>query len=320
MAAFPSDTSLTAITRKTLVAPRLKILYTPTTKVASTTIKWMLAEAEGSLDESVIPMLMAAITNRSQTIHNRHVSGLGKLSEYSTSEAREMLESSEWLHIAALRDPVSRAYSAWENRIFMRASGRITGGFDLTPDVLVDRRIDMTASFARFAEALAEHTDAFMGDHHFTPQSHVVRTDAVKYGQLVRVDESGGVDRIAAALRERSGKHVAPKRHNESLGIPIDRVCDQHTANRLMATYAMDYEAFGFARRQMPSNVEPYVLSDAETQLVTLVRQSVERVGSVSRAAQTRMSARYGVRQIRKSFLRKITFGRMYSTARSMHW
>lgn len=320
MPAFPSDTSLAAITRKTLVAPRLKVLYTPTTKVASTTIKWMLAEAEGSLDESVIPKLMAAITNRSQTIHNRHVSGLGKLSEYSDAEAREMLGSNEWLHVAALRDPVSRAYSAWENRVFMRASGRIAGGFELTPDVLVDGRINMTASFARFAQALAEHTDAFMGDHHFTPQSHVVRTDAVKYGLLVRVDEPGGVDKVAATLRERSGKNVQPKRHNESMGIGLDRVCDQHTANRLMATYAMDYEAFSFARRQMPASVEPYVLSDAETQLVTLVRQSVERVGSVSRAAQTRMSARYGVRQIRKSFLRKITFGRMYSTARSMHW
>lgn len=320
MSAFPTDTSLAAITRKTLVAPRLKVLYTPTTKVASTTIKWMLAEAEGSLDTTVIPKLMAAITNRSQTIHNRHVSGLGKLSEYSEAQARAILDSDEWLHIAALRDPVSRSYSAWENRIFMRASGRIVGGFDLTPDVLNNGRIDMTASFATFAESLAEHTDAFMGDHHFTPQSHLVRTDAVRYDLLVRVDEPGGVASIAAALRDRSGKEVAPKRHNESLGIPLDRVCDQHTANRIMATYEMDYAAFGFARRQMPAAIEHYVLSDPETQLVTLVRQSVERVGSVSRAAQARMSARYGMRQIRKAVLRKVTFGRMYSTPRSMHW
>ena len=82
----------------------------------------------------------------------------------------------------------------------------------------------------------------------------------------------------------------------------------------------MDYEAFGFARREFVESLEPYVLSDAETQLVTLVRQSVERVGSVSRAAQSKMSARYGLRQIRKSFMRKLTFGRMYSTPRSMHW
>ncbi|MFM8508459.1 MAG: hypothetical protein ACKOBR_12365, partial [Actinomycetota bacterium] len=235
-------------------------------------------------------------------------------------DARAMLDSGDWLHIAALRDPVSRAYSAWENRVFMRASGRIVGGFELTPDVLVDGRICMSGSFAHFADALAQHTDAFMGDHHFTPQSHVVRTDAVRYGLVVRVDEPGGIERIASVLCDRSGKNITPQRHNESLGISLERVCDQHTANRLMATYAMDYEAFGFTRRQRPASIEPYVLSDAETQLVTLVRQSVERVGSVSQAAQRRMSARYGVRQIRKTILRKVSFGKMYNTPRSMHW
>ena len=87
-----------------------------------------------------------------------------------------------------------------------------------------------------------------------------------------------------------------------------------------MAVYASDYDTFGFERRQFPATVEPYVLSASETQLVTLVRQSVERVTSVSRAAQSRMSARYGVRQIRKAFFRKISFGRMYNTPRGIHW
>jgi hypothetical protein len=148
----------------------------------------------------------------------------------------------------------------------------------------------------------------------------VVRTDAVRYDLLVRVDEAGGIDRIASALRERGGGEVTVTRQNESMGVALDAVCDQHTANRLMATYDADYEAFGFTRREFAASLAPCVLTDSETQLVVLVRQSVERVGSVSRAAQSRMSARYGIRQIRKSFLRKVTLGRMYSTPRSMHW
>ena len=58
----------------------------------------------------------------------------------------------------------------------------------------------------------------------------------------------------------------------------------------------------------------------SETQLVILVRQSVERVTSVSRAAQAKMSARYGIRQIRKAFFRKVSFGRMHNTPRGIHW
>jgi hypothetical protein len=309
-----------AVGRSTLVAPRLKVMYTPTTKVACTTIKWMLAEAEGSLNLDVIPRLLAANMHRSQTIHNRHVSGLQKLNELPEHQIEEILSSSDWVRLAALRDPIARSYSAWENRIFMRAPGRTDGGFELSPDVVEDGCINMTASFALFSQAVQEHTQAFMRDHHFVPQSQVVRRDAVNYDMVVRVDEPGGVDTIAALFRERSGKDIQPKRHNESIGVPLDRACDAATAQRLMAVYASDYEAFGFERRQFPATVEPYLLSASETQLVTLVRQSVERVTSVSRAAQSRMSARYGVRQIRKAFFRKISFGRMYNTPRGIHW
>ncbi|MEY4600335.1 MAG: Sulfotransferase family, partial [Actinomycetota bacterium] len=117
-------TSPNAVGRSTLVAPRLKVLYTPTTKVACTTIKWMLAEAEGSLNLDVIPRLLAANLHRSQTIHNRHVSGLQKLNELPEHQIEEILSSSDWVRLAALRDPIARSYSSWENRIFMRAPGR----------------------------------------------------------------------------------------------------------------------------------------------------------------------------------------------------
>ncbi|MFM8908536.1 MAG: hypothetical protein ACKOIZ_13240, partial [Actinomycetota bacterium] len=48
MSTVPSDKSLLAIGGLTLVAPSLKIMYTPTPKVACSTIKLMLATAEGT--------------------------------------------------------------------------------------------------------------------------------------------------------------------------------------------------------------------------------------------------------------------------------
>jgi hypothetical protein len=311
---------LNVIARSALVAPNLKILYFPTTKVACTTIKWMLAEAEGSLNREAIPRLLAANSHYSQTIHNRHVSGLQKLTELPPDEARAILQSPEWTRVAALRDPIARAYSAWENRIFMRAPGRTDRGFELAPDVVENGCINMTASFATYSQALIEHQEAFMRDAHFVPQSRVLRPDFVQFDMLVRVDQPGGVDSIAALFRDRSGKDIQPRRHNESIGVPLNRACDAATAQRLMAVYQSDYDTFGFERHEFAATVEPLILSESETQLVTLVRQSVERVTSVSRAAQAKMSARYGIRQIRKAFLRRITLGRMYNTPRGIHW
>lgn len=306
--------------RATLVAPRMKVLYTPSAKVACTTIKWMMAEAEGTLNLEVIPRLLPAIVHRSQTIHNRRVHGLVRLIDLPRSDVEEILSSPDWVRLAALRDPVARSYSAWENRVFMRASGHVPDVGQLSPDVLVDGRIDITASFATFAAALRDHTDIFMRDHHFVPQSAVVRPREIDYNMIVRVDEPGGIDRIAAVFSERSKRQIVPQRHNESMGVPLRRACSEATAEVIRQVYASDYTTFDFSRAGFETAPEHYVLSEAETQLVTLVRQSIERITSVSRAAQAKMSARYGVRQIRKAFLRKVSFGRLYNTPRGMHW
>lgn len=312
--------TIPAFHRATLVAPRLKVLYTPTAKVACTTIKWMMAEAEGSLNLEVIPRLLPAIVHRSQTIHNRNVHGLTRLIDLPEREIHHILTSPEWMRIAGLRDPVSRSYSAWENRVFMRASGHVPNVEQLSPDVVVNGRIDVTASFAAFTTALRDHTGEFMRDHHFVPQSVVVQPDVVAYDMLVRVDEPGGVDRIAKLLSDRSGKAITPQRHNESMGVPLQRACSRASAEVIHHVYRNDYARFDFSHGTYSESPEHVVLSESETQLVALVRQSIERVNSVSRAAQSRMSARYGVRQVRKALLRKASFGRLYNTPAELHW
>ena len=320
MNVFPSDRSLLAIGGLTLVAPSLKIMYTPTPKVACSTIKLMLATAEQSHRTDLIDQITNPSVSRPQTIHDPVINGLPRLVDLPKKEIENIFRSPDWVRVAALRDPVARSYSAWENRIFRRAPGETARAIELSKDVLVDGRIDLAGSFALFAKMLGEHTDAFTIDQHFLPQAHIVRTDVINYDMLIRVDKKGDMDRLSNLISERSGKTITASRLNEGMKVDLSKICDGHTANRLMATYFMDYEAFGFERRQFPATVEPYLLSASETQLVTLVRQSVERVTSVSRAAQRKMSARYGVRQVRKAFFRKISFGRMYNTPRGIHW
>ena len=317
---FPADRRLAAIAGTTLIAPSLKVMYTPTTKVACSTIKLMLAEAEGTHRPELIESLITANISRSQTIHNPVISGLTRLVDLPEREARQILTDPEWVRIAALRDPLARSYSAWENRIFMRAPGKTDRAIELCKDVLVDGRIDMAASFALFAKMIAENTNDFTIDHHFLPQCHVVRTDAIDYNMLIRVDVPGEMAKIEKLLSERSGKTITASRLNEGTGIKVHDVCDMHSANRLMAVYHMDYEAFGFERKSYPATVEPHLLSVRETQLVHLLRQAVERLQGISEAAQMRVGLRYGVRQIRKSLLRYATFGRAFNNRRTVHW
>ena len=286
-----------------LVAPSLQVLYLPTPKAACTTIKLLLAEAAGTHRPEMADRLAIMHVSRAQTIHHPAVHGLTRFADLPARERRAILGSSDWLRIASLRDPVSRAYSAWENRIFMRAHRRTKEIISLAPDVMTNGRLDVAASFARFSQALAESEPTFMVDHHFWPQSRVVRPDRVAFTSLVRVDQPGEIDKIAALLSRRSGKHLDAARLNEGLGIKVDRACDSASAERIMAVYRDDYTQFGFEPRTWPASLEPLLLSDTESRLLSAYRNAFERGISVARESQRRVGARYGVSQMRRSLV-----------------
>ena len=313
---FPADTSLLAIGGLTLVAPSLKIMYTPTPKVACSTIKLMLATAQDSHRADLIDQITNPSVSRPQTIHDSVINGLTRLVDLPQREINNIFRSSDWVRVAALRDPVARSYSAWENRIFRRAPGETARAIELARDVLIDGRVDMAASFALFAQMLGEYTDAFTIDQHFLPQAHIVRTDVINYDMLIRVDKKGDMDRLSTLISERSGKNITASRLNEGMKVDLAKLCDVHTANRLMATYFMDYEAFGFEKWDYAPSVEPYLLSSAETQLVYQLRGVMERLLSVSQASTKQAGARYGLRQIRKAVVRRATGGRAFSDYR----
>jgi len=297
----PANDTMRVVAGLALVAPRTKVMYLPTPKAACTTIKLMLATAEGSHQPDIADRLAVMHVSRAQTIHHPRVHGLAVLADLPSREQRNILNSPDWLRIASVRDPISRAYSAWENRIFLRAHRRTSTLIELAHDVLTNDRIDIAASFAHFANVLGANADPFMADHHFQPQAHLVRPDLVNYSGLVRVDQPGQIDDLARTLSERSGRSITAERLNEGLGVKVERVCDVRTADRLMATYAADYGTFGFDRRTWPATVEPLLLDDMQTRLLAQYRNAFERSISVAREAQRRVGARYGVSQVRRA-------------------
>lgn len=303
-----------------LVAPRIKVMYCPTTKVACSSLKLLLAKANGSYDAARVEKLVGPHIARSQTIHEKGVNGLPKLVDLPMREIDEILGSPEWLRVYATRDPLARAYSAWENRIFSRAPGTPDRAIELCPDELVDGRVDVAASFARFARAIAEHTDEFMVDHHFLPQTHIVQPDRFDYTMRVRVERPEEMSALVAEVNRRAGTRLELERHNQGFGIALSEVCDQHTANRLAATYAMDHERFGYETRTFPAVVPPRPLGPVEASLLRSFRGAVEQLQAVSYSARSLAGVRFGARQIWKSLARRVTLGRAYSDPSQVHW
>ena len=303
-----------------LVAPSLKIMYCPTTKVACSSIKMLLAKASGSYDQSRLDRLISPHMARSQTIHELGVSGLTKLIDMKTKQIDEILHSPDWLRVYATRDPLTRAYSAWENRIFSRAPGTPDNAIELCQDQLVDGRINITESFALFAKMLSEQTNEFMEDHHFLPQSHIVHPDKFNYNMVARVEQPTEMQALVDEVNRRANTSLSLERHNVGFGIKLDQVCDQHTANRLQAVYQMDYESFNFVTRAFPATIAPLILSATETAMLRGFRGSIERLQAVSFTARSLTGFRFGWRQIYKSIVRKATFGKKYNDPQNLFW
>jgi hypothetical protein len=276
----------------------------------------MLATAEGSHRPDLMDQITNPNVSRPQTIHDPVINGLPRLVDLPWREIDNILTSTDWVRIATLRDPISRSYSAWENRIFRRAPGNLSRAIDLCADVLIGDRIDLAASFANFSQMMIQEMGAFMQDQHFLPQTHIVRTDVINYDMLIRIDQQGEVDRVAELVSERSGQNIVSTRLNEGMKVNLLDVCDQPTADRIAAVYQLDYQAFGFPQREFRSAVEPYLLSGAETQLVYQLRGVMERLLSVSQASTTQAGARYGFRQIRKAIVRRTSSRNRYSDYR----
>jgi len=303
-----------------LIARTLKVLYTPIPKSACTSLKYMLAQAEGTHAPEKADYLVSAALSRNQLIHEPLIHGLTLIGDLTAEEIEEALTSPEWVRITAVRDPIARAYSAWENRVFFKVPGYLDEFRSLCPDVMEGDLINMSASFDHLSQMLLQHPDVFMKNWHFLPQTYYAKPDRVQYDHIVYVNKPGQMDAIANMLSERSGKEIKAVRMNEGLRIPVREVCSQAAADRIAQVYSRDYEVFDFDRPQYETNLSPRILNATETAAVRVIREAMESINAVSRAARKRVGVRYALRQIKKSVRRRLKGDKSYGDLKTAYW
>jgi hypothetical protein len=305
---YQPDPNLPLMIGYALIAPRIKVMYVPTTKVACSTLKLLVSQIEGSYNETASREIITPNISQEQTINHYHVHGLKRMFELSPKQQWEVIQSPDWLRVAALRDPLKRAYSSWENRAFLRAPGTPQRILDACSDVLVDGRVDVAATFAQFVRAFNADRDAFaQADIHFRPQFNTLYSNQLEYHEMIRIDQHGEMQRLADLLNARGGTRIPLQRLNSGLGIKPERVYTKEIADLMEQTYREDYEWFHFSRHNYSSNTASLVLDPLQQALLTNLRDATKRVEVLSHAAFRRVGLRYGLRQVRKSLWLRLT-------------
>ena len=183
----PSSTRFARTPRNAFVLPEHKLVYVSTRNVASTSLKWMVADLAGE-DLDALRNTSGGAQSRLTAIHRargrlRHVTGLPAM---PPDQVAGITPDNGWFVFGLLRDPWSRLWSAWQSTFLVRHH-RYLARFESAPFFprVPQRPADVVEDFARFVELHPWTTEPDLRtDHHFHTQVRSLRPDAVPYGAV----------------------------------------------------------------------------------------------------------------------------------------
>ena len=169
------------------VLPEHRIVYMSTTKVACTSLKWMVADLAGE-DLDVVRNGSSGVQSRLMTIHRgrgrfKHVTSLHLL---TPAQLEEITPENGWFVFGLLRDPWSRLWSAWQSKFLVRHHRYRTNFADkpFFPRVPA-KASDVVEDFQKFVEMHPWTTDPILSDdHHFHSQVRWLKPHQIPYTRV----------------------------------------------------------------------------------------------------------------------------------------
>jgi hypothetical protein len=224
----------------TWVSVRHRYFYMAVSKVASSKIKMILQQAEGyPLPEDPFD------------VHARDRPGLSfvsRLSDFSPSEAVEILTAPDWFRFAFVRNPYDRLLSAYRSKIADLTSPYV--GVRASILALAGRRPDSRSvpTFAEFANYVEAQPD-LQRDGHWRSQTGTLCLNDIPYDFIGRQEcfeaDFARVLRQLSALESASGD-LSEVVNASSPGGAADSY-DAGLAASVYRTYKADFDALGYS-------------------------------------------------------------------------
>lgn len=232
------------------VLPEHKMVYISVTKVACTSLRWMVADLVGE-DFDTFYRASAAHQTRLMTIHTdrnvwKHAPQLKSLSE---QERAAISRDAGWLVFAVVRDPWTRLWSGWQSKFLVRSAHYLHSFGDRpwfprvpeSPD-------DVIEDWRAFVRARPWANDSELRRNwHFRPQVDSVRPQSINYSRIYDLrDLSDLIQDIHTHLAAlgKDQKLYLPRANENPLRITEDALSGG-IADEIKDAYRADFEAFG---------------------------------------------------------------------------
>jgi len=223
-----------------------KVLYVETPKVASTSI---LLAFNRMHDRTAIRPFTGKLreTKAEMFVHSRKNAALLPLTAMSATIQREIFSSPEWLRFAFVRNPYTRVFSHWLNKIFLCEPGA-ESIFALLGRPVPDRLTSASdsISFDTFVRTVVARIDLTAADQHFQTQEQLLQPDFFDYSFIGRIETlAEDFARVQAHVKANGGSLPDPERQNPTLE-DWRGFYDKELAAIVAETYAVDFMRFGY--------------------------------------------------------------------------
>jgi hypothetical protein len=232
------------------VLPKQKMVYMSVTKVACTSLRWMVADLAGE-DLEAFTRAGGAQQSRLMTIHGGR-SRWKKTQQLSTmplSELEKISPEDGWFVFAVVRDPWSRLWSAWQSKFLVRH----TYYMDHYADEPWFPRVATTSEqvledYRKFVFARPWETHPNLRrDVHFWPQVRSVRPGAINYTKIYNLSEMSSLFSDIRGHLESLGQpsELYVPRANETPLAMTPEVLEGGVLEAVQDAYSRDFAAFG---------------------------------------------------------------------------
>lgn len=266
------------VRKRIFVLPRERIVWIAIPKSGCTAITQLLAEAT-CYDPHASEASPLAERSRALLIHDRKVNLIPRLENLPARIRKDAIHSPDWWRFTVVRDPFARFFSAWSDKILLRAPGT-KHLWHVSEDILQDGNLNLSATFRRFVRTIEAKPEAVMSDWHFTPQKLLMYSDLFQGVEVVPLSRLG---ELQQRLSEKIGRILSLKRSNESLPLDYRKFYDKDSLTSVAGIYASDTNCDPAVPTPTPFEGEDVVLNSLETDLIYKMREASERISNLSK-------------------------------------
>ena len=270
------------------VVPEFKIAFVAVAKNACTSIKRVIAELGREDVENFKPGIKAYIDD-SSAVHMRSLyRKLPSPEQLDPKIAAGIHPDNGWFVFGVARDPWSRLFSAWQDKILLQYPAyrwaETKPWYAHFPD---GRAEQINADFARFVDAaVTDRKFPLLTNTHFRLQSAALDTDVVPFSHIYPIEKLGELRKDLAAHVESLGwrEPIVFQRSNDTPLKANAAVFAGDVRAKVESWYAADFAQFGefFDFARIEANPEWTEAQLREVQVRTSLNR---RLGDVRKIA-----------------------------------